>query len=115
MRYLLNVAIIHISLLMVLGCGGEPTQVSPKLTVYVDAVTQEAVVSPVAVETPAVHPETGRRTLLPALYCPACQRWHAVPPIDQINRSHGATKCLKTGTDMIPDGPFPQQLVQASE
>ncbi|MFN0053483.1 MAG: hypothetical protein ACKV0T_14970 [Planctomycetales bacterium] len=30
--------------------------------------------------TPAVNPATGRSTLVQALFCPQCEKWHAAPP-----------------------------------
>lgn len=76
-------------------------------SVYVDSVSMQAVVADTTAQTPAINPATGKRTLQPALYCPKCQRWHAVPSIEQINRKPGSTHCPKTGVPMNIDGPWP--------
>lgn len=92
------------------GCGGAdevaPGEVSQ--AVYVDTKTQKAMVCDVSAEPPAVNPATGQRTLMPALYCPKCLRWHALPPLEQINRIPNATKCSKTGATLTADGPWPE-------
>ena len=75
--------------------------------VYVDTKTMQPFVHDIASEFPAGHPETGKRTLMPALYCPECKQWHAVPPVEQINRMPGATRCRKTRSLLTADGPWP--------
>ena len=96
------------------GCGeAEP----PSLTgregkmVYVDTASKkkEALVMEIADSFPAEHPRTGKRTLMPAMYCPKCAKWHPVPPPDQINRTPKATVCPKTGAAMTFDGPWPEK------
>ncbi|MCA9121231.1 MAG: hypothetical protein H6822_21715 [Planctomycetaceae bacterium] len=92
------------------GCGGSEeatTNVVPR-AVYVDTLTMKAMVCDVEGEAPLVNPATGKRTLMPGLYCPKCQRWHPLPPLDQINRTPNATKCSKTGVELVADGPWPE-------
>ncbi len=94
---------------VVVGCGGKETATEKTgQSVYVDSKTMQAVVGDMVAETPAVNPTTGERTLMPAMYCSSCQRWHPVPPPDQINRVPGATKCRKTGTTLTANGPWPK-------
>ena len=76
--------------------------------VYVDTVTKSATVMEIAEDFPAVQPRTGKRTLMPGMYCPKCNTWHPVPPPDQINRTPRATVCLKTGAPLTVDGPWPE-------
>lgn len=96
------------------GCG-ESTPVEParKQMVYVDTATMKPMVHDVATSFPAVHPTTGKPTLRPALYCPTCQKWHPVPPPDQINRVRGAGQCSKDQTPLIADGPWPSDPTPA--
>ncbi len=75
--------------------------------VYVDTASGGALAMDIAGEFPAIHPRTGKRTLMPALYCPKCGKWHPVPPPDQINRTARAAQCPKTGEPLTPDGPWP--------
>ncbi len=94
------------------GCGGSepPSQTGREgKMVYVDTVTKKATVMEVADSFPATHPRTGKRTLMPALYCSKCSKWHPVPPLDQINRKPRATQCLKTGAPLTADGPWPEE------
>ena len=92
------------------GCGGSSEVDTGEVdqTVYVDTTTMQAMVGPSTDETPALNPKTGKRTLMPALYCPGCLRWHPVPSVDQINRVPDATKCRKTGATLTTDGPWPE-------
>ena len=82
--------------------------------VYVDTASRkkEAMVMEVADHFPAVHPRTGKRTLMPAMYCPKCAKWHPVPPPEQINRTPQATVCPKTGAALTFDGPWPAERSQ---
>lgn len=75
--------------------------------VYVDTVTGEAQAMEVAGEFPAVQPRTGKRTLMPAMYCAKCGKWHPVPPPDRINRAGRAALCPKTGAPLTAEGPWP--------
>ncbi len=56
-------------------------------------------------EFPLTHSETGMRTLMPAMYCKACVRWHAVPPPDKIARLPGSTTCPKCRNPLEPTKP----------
>jgi hypothetical protein len=105
-KYLLVVAIGS----GLLGCGRSKEVATKELqrAVYVDIKTMQAVVGDVVKEPPAVNPATGQRTLMPALYCPKCLRWHPLPPLDQINRTPNATKCSKTGAMLTAYGPWPE-------
>ena len=92
------------------GCGA-PVEVETaevQQAVYVDIKTLRATLLAVLNDPPAVNPATGKRTLMPALYCPKCLRWHPLPPLDQINRTPNATKCSKTGATLTADGPWPE-------
>ncbi|NLS91766.1 MAG: hypothetical protein GXX96_06245 [Planctomycetaceae bacterium] len=99
------------------GCGKSespsPTGREGKM-VCVDTATKEAIVMPVADTFPAPNPRTGKRTMMPAMYCLKCARWHPVPPPDQINRTPKATTCPKTGTPLTLDGPWPEEESTAS-
>ena len=98
-----------------LGCSTADRQNDGTQMVYVNTQDQEAVVSAVASEFPARHPNTGERTLMPALYCAKCLAWRAVPPAVQINRSPGATECQACQTMMSIDGPWPQKRLGGNQ
>jgi hypothetical protein len=73
--------------------------------VFVDSVTKKPVVQQASHEFPAVNLSTGKRTLKPAAYCDACKMWHAIPPLEEIQRHPGALSCPKTKTALRFDGP----------
>lgn len=91
-----------------LGCGTEPENPQPQQMVFVDTKTQIAVVGPVTDQFPALNTETGKRTLMPGLYCPKCEKWYPVPSPDQINHRPDGGLCPKTKTPLIADGPWPE-------
>ena len=93
----------------VTGCGHEPVAVVDHTQrVYVDLATQKPLMLPVQDHVPAKHPETGKNTLMPGLYCPQCGRWYASPPTDVVQRTGSASRCPKGGHPMSPHGPAPQ-------
>lgn len=89
------------------GCGSGTEQTQPQQMVFVDTKTQIAVVGPVTDQFPALNKETGKRTLMPGLYCPKCEKWYPVPSPDQINHRPDGGLCPKTKTPLIADGPMP--------
>jgi hypothetical protein len=95
---------------LVAGCGSDDpgNHGVPESIVYVDLETRRALVGPQSHEAPAIHPVTGRRTLMPGLYCPECQRWHPAPPFDTLQRIAGAAMCRQHGTPLTLDGPRPE-------
>ncbi|MGI6416608.1 MAG: hypothetical protein ACOX1P_13130 [Thermoguttaceae bacterium] len=102
-------AVLLLGALALVGCG-KRQPIGPDRQgrmVYVDTASGEALAMDIAGEFPAIHPRTGKRTLMPALYCPKCGKWHPVPPPDQINRTARAAQCPKTGEPLTPDGPWP--------
>lgn len=101
------VTLVHVG---VVGCGSSTSDGNAaRKTVLVDRETMAPFVLEVSESLPAVNPGTGKRTLMPGLYCPQCHKWYPVPPPDQINRQPDATLCPKTRAQLIPDGPFPEQ------
>jgi hypothetical protein len=93
-------------LAVVIGCGkGEGASI--ETMVFIDTVTKKPVVQPASLEFPAVNLATGKRTLKPAAYCDACLMWHAIPPLDQIQRSPDSLICPKSKTALRFDGPKP--------
>lgn len=90
------------------GCGSEDPNARPTdRMVYVDTETQQPVVHEIVIPVPAVNPETGKRTLMPGLYCPTCNTWYPVPSADQINTRPNTGQCPKDKTPLIADGPWP--------
>lgn len=57
--------------------------------------------------TPAAHPKTGALTLLPAMYCPKDQHWHAAPAPELVQGRHQPIYCPGSKTPMTLTGPIP--------
>jgi len=91
------------------GCGAATSEPNPahEEMVFVDVKTGKTVLLAPTSEVPVVNPETGKRTLMPAMYCSDCGRWYPVPPAEQMNRAQGAGMCPKHKTAMSADGPLP--------
>ncbi len=91
------------------GCSGEPEAADDRsgLMVYVDLETKAAIVAAEG-EAPVAHPVTGRRTLMPALYCPKCQRWRPAPALDNLQRTGTALVCPADQTPLTLEGPWPE-------
>ena len=92
-----------------LGCGTseDATSDEPQTMVFVDVKTGEAKALPATAEVPVVNPDTGRRTMMPAMYCETCAKWYPVPPAEQLNRAKGAGMCPKHKTPLKAEGPMP--------
>lgn len=88
------------------GCGAE-APANETNVIYICRETNELIRAP-RQPTPAVHPETGRKTLVPALYCKQCEQWRAVPPSQAFNRNPLSLKCPKHKGPLSPDGPIPE-------
>ena len=94
-------------LCLISGCGETP-QPEEERVVYVDRKTKEVFILEDSFETPAVNPKTGKRTLLRGLYCPECEKWYAVPPLEVIRRNPKSVFCPKDKTKMVLDGVVPE-------
>lgn len=95
--------------LFLAGCGGssQPTDSNVGRMVYIDMATMQPFVHDVATSFPAVHPQTGKPTLRPAVYCSTCKKWYPAPALDQVNRTPGAGLCPKDKTPLTAEGPWP--------
>jgi hypothetical protein len=80
----------------------------PAEMVFFDVETKQPVVQPVSAETPAVNAATGRRTLLPGLYCRQCREWRPAPPLEVAQRMPAALRCPQCQAAMTADGPVPE-------
>src|SRR5262245_33403847 len=91
------------------GCGGasEAKTAAQAQRVYFDSETKQPVAADMSPETPAVNPKTGKRTLMPALYCAQCQAWRAAPPLRELQRNPKARMCPKCNGPLVADGPLP--------
>lgn len=97
--------------LMAGGCGGDSApKAAPVQQVYFDEELNRPVIGEPGLETPAVNPDTGHRTLVPALYCEKCQAWRKAPPLWVIERTPEAQRCTECGTRLASDGPLPTDL-----
>jgi hypothetical protein len=80
----------------------------PAEMVFFDVETKQPVVQQVSAEAPAVNAATGRRTLLPGLYCPQCRAWRPAPPLEVAQRTPAALRCPQCQGVMTADGPVPE-------
>lgn len=104
----LNTTVFVASVVLMVGCSQQQTtlaEVSDR--VYFDIAMQQPMTLPVQMEIPAKHPQTGKKTIVPALYCPQCGRWYASPPAEVLQRSAAAYRCPKGGHPMSPNGTRP--------
>lgn len=90
-----------------LGCAPDGDPPRPRPVVYIDAVTHQVVVAESSSHYPAIHPETGKATLMPAMHCPRCAAWRRVPPPDQLNQAGRALTCAKCKQPLQLEGPLP--------
>lgn len=93
-----------------LGCSPDGDPPAPPRAVFIDAVTKQVVVTAAAAQYPAIHPETGQATLMPAMHCPRCVAWRRVPPPDQLNQAGQALTCAKCKQPLQMEGPLPGEL-----
>ena len=98
-------ALLAVTLLA--GCGSTTSEPAVHQLVLVDRESSEIFVASPDQSVPATHPKTGQKTLMAAMYCPRCETWHAVPPLEVLQRSPDAAKCQKTKTPLVADGPVP--------
>ena len=90
------------------GCGAEDVANDVKTRmVYVDTESREAVVTEKSNTVPVINPSTGKRTLMPGLYCSKCEKWYPAPPPERINSVPGAGLCPETQNPLSADGPWP--------
>lgn len=75
--------------------------------VYIDTATDAPIAANISRETPAIHPDTGKRTLVPALYCATCQKWYPAPPLEVLQRNPAAAQCPKMHGKLSTEGPWP--------
>lgn len=100
---------VALGFLIVLGCGSSPpSDPHANQMVYYDRATKRAVVYNISRVSPALHPQTGQPTLVPALYCTECQKWFPAPPIEIRERNPKALICPKKHR-LTPDGPWPEE------
>ncbi|MBX3443224.1 MAG: hypothetical protein KF774_12530 [Planctomyces sp.] len=100
-------ALVAAGLCLQSGCTAENAEDILPETVYYDTATKSTFVMERAFETPAVHPQTGRPTLVPAIHCPKCSQWRPTPPVEELQRNPKAMECPRCGTRMSFDGPLP--------
>ena len=106
--------VFSLAIASAVGCGGPPPEVLRPQGVYFDTATKRVVLAPLAVDFPAVHPATGKATLMPAMHCGKCDAWHPVPTPDQIVMQGSPLVCPKCKGGLRPDGPFPAAPIAES-
>ena len=93
-------------LLALLGCENGPGAAADGTAevVYVCTETQDAFVgAPQA--APLANPDTGRKTLVPAVYNPDAGRWQAMPPLKALDGNPGAVVSKDADQRLTPNGP----------
>lgn len=105
-RYLIALTALNIALIA--GCSSESNNVTQgqndESVVYVCTETDEAFLAGVQ-QTPALHPKTGKRSLMLGMYCSGCKKWRPAPPMDVLQHSPGSAACPIHKTSMNFDGP----------
>lgn len=83
------------------GCGkAGPADPAEATMVYVDTRSLETFQLPASSQVPASNPSTGKRTLMPGLFCSQCDKWYPAPPLDVLQRSPKARQCPKCHSEM---------------
>lgn len=92
------------------SCGTSTPVEDPHVgqMVYIDTATGTPFAANISRETPAIHPDTGKRTLVPALYCATCKQWYPAPPLEVLQRNPAAGKCPKGHGKLATEGPWPE-------
>ena len=103
------------SILFAAGCAAQSAvePVGESLRVYWDSESKQPVAAALTAASPAPHPQTGRRTLMPALFCRKCNVWRAAPPLAELQRNPKARRCTQCTGPLVADGPLPE-LTDAS-
>ncbi|MCC7421834.1 MAG: hypothetical protein IT428_16265 [Planctomycetaceae bacterium] len=87
------------------GCSdGKSGHAAIEPMVYVDTETGKVVQAPPE-PTPAVNPDTGKKTLMPGLYCSRCKKWYPSAPLEVAQRNPSSRMCPKHRTPMETKGP----------
>lgn len=74
--------------------------------VFVDTESGKAFVVR-AKSSPATNPETGKQTLVPALYCEKCAAWKAVGSMERLQTGGAMRKCPTHKIPLVAEGPKP--------
>ena len=90
----------------------DPPPAEPVTIVLADTRSKALFTAPAETTLPAVHPQTGKPTLVRAWYCPKCQTWYPVPPAEVLQRNPKSGKCPKTGTTLQAKGPLPTGAIE---
>lgn len=91
--------------LAVAGCSGANGDAKDGATmVFVCTETGKVITAPPG-ETPALNPDTGRKTLMPGLYCAQCRKWYPSAPLEVAQRNPASRLCPKHRTPMETKGP----------
>jgi hypothetical protein len=60
-------------------------------------------------KVPPVHPQTGRASLVHALYCAECNRWQPMLPDELRDRFPAGPICREHRTPLTRNGPLPEK------
>ena len=59
--------------------------------------------------TPAVNPQTGRKTLQQGMYCSLCHKWYPAPPPEMARQTPRGPSCPVDNSALSTDGPLAAQ------
>lgn len=92
------------------GCAdsSSSTEKVPQV-VFVCQESGEVFIGP-ARPTPAVHPHTGRATIMPGLYSPQKKAWIAAPPLETQQRA-AANSNQPEASRLQREGPIPETAI----
>jgi hypothetical protein len=96
---------IVLPLLSLSGCNSNTAADEQQTVVYVCEESKTLIKAPQQ-PTPAMHPETEQPTLLRALYCSKCNKWHTVPPTEIYPRDPLSYACPRHKAPMSAEGPM---------
>jgi|GEM_PF-1843938 len=58
------------------------------------------------------HSKIREEKLSMGAYCSTCQKWHALPPMEVVQRQPKARLCPKTKTPLSFEGPVPESVIR---
>lgn len=80
-------------------------------TVYICRESKEIFFSSLPLSE-ALHPETGRATLVAAVYCPECETWQPGPPIERRYGNSESLDCPKCRSLRSFTGDLPAEATE---
>ena len=99
-------ALLLLALFPICGCQYMSDAQSNNNSVYICSESKEVFLLPEQ-QTPAIHPQTGKATLMPGLYCEKCQKWQAAPPREIWHQMKQGIHCKTCKHPLTTEGTLP--------